>query len=170
MLIRMETSNDHEQVNHVIKNAFEVAEHSDGNEHNLVVALRKSDAFIPQLSLVAEMDNEIAGYILFTKIFIGDNVGLALAPLAVNIKYQRQGIGAKLINEGHRIAKDMGFKYIVVLGIETYYPKFGYNPAINLGIKAPFEVPNENFMAIDLTGENTKIDGIVSYAKEFGIS
>ena len=35
--------------------------------------------------------------------------------------------------------------------------------------KAPFEVPNENFMAIILNNTDKEIVGIVEYAKEFGI-
>lgn len=71
--------------------------------------------------------------------------------------------------EGHKIAKSLGYHYSVVLGSEKYYPKSGYIPAINYGIKAPFDVANENFMAIKLNETNEKIEGIVRYAKEFGI-
>lgn len=56
-----------------------------------------------------------------------------------------------------------------VLVRNPYYPKSGYIPAINYGIKAPFDVANENFMAIKLNETNEKIEGIVRYAKEFGI-
>ena len=125
----------------VIKIAFETAEHSDGNEHNLVVALRRSDNFIPELSFVAIEDNKIVGYILFTKIKIGDNEEIAL----------------------------LCYHYSVVLGSENYYPKFNYIPAIQYGIKAPFEVPQQNFMAIKLIDTEIEIKGTVEYAKEFGI-
>ena len=77
LTIRQENKNDYEEVYNVIKTAFETAEHSDGNEQDLVVALRKSDNFIPELSLVAVMDNKIVGYILFTKIKIGKQEELA---------------------------------------------------------------------------------------------
>lgn len=167
--IRQETKNDYEDVYDVIKTAFETAEHSDGNEQDLVVALRKSDKFIPNLSLVAVEDNKIIGYILFTKIKIGKYEEVALAPLAVLPQYQGKGIGRKLIESGHKIAKGLGYHYCVVLGSEKYYPKFNYVPAIQYRIKAPFEVPNENFMAIKLNDADIKIEGIVEYAKEFGI-
>ena len=116
-----------------------------------------------------EKDNKIVGYILFTKIKIGQFEELALAPLGVLPEYQHQGVGSKLIEEGHKIAKNLGYHYSVVLGSEKYYPKFGYIPAIQYGIKAPFDVPSENFMAIKLNEANTEIKGIVQYAKEFGI-
>ena len=167
--IRQENKNDYEQVYNVVKTAFENAEHSDGNEQDLVNDLRKSDSFIPELSLVAVKDNKIVGHILFTKIKIGKYEELALAPLAVLPKYQRQGIGKKLIKTGHKIAKELGYNYSIVLGSEKYYPKFGYISAIEYGIKAPFEVPNENFMAIKLKDTEVEIKGTVQYAKEFGI-
>ena len=167
--IRQENKNDYEEIYNVVKTAFETAEHSDGNEQDLVVALRNSDSFIPELSLVAIKDNKIVGHILFTKIKIGNNEELALAPLAVLPKYQKQGIGSKLIQQGHKIAKKLGYHYSIVLGSETYYPKFGYVPAIQYEIKAPFEVSNENFMAIKLNDTDIEIKGTVRYAKEFGI-
>ena len=167
--IRKENKNDYNEVYNVIKKAFETAEHSDGNEQDLVVILRKSEAFIPELSLVAVKENKIVGYILFTKIKIKDNIELALAPLAVLPEYQRKGIGKKLIETGHNIAKNLGYHYSIVLGSENYYSKMGYIPAIQYGIKAPFQVPDENFMAIKLNDTNIEIKGTVEYAKEFEI-
>lgn len=167
--IRQENKEDYEEVYNVVKRAFESAEHSDGNEQDLVVNLRKSQNFISELSLVAIQDKRIVGYILFTKINIGEYKELALAPLAVLPEYQKQGIGKKLIKEGHKIAKKLGYHYSIVLGSEKYYSKSGYVPASRYGIKAPFEVSNENFMAIKLNDTNFKISGTVEYAKEFGI-
>ena len=37
------------------------------------------------------------------------------------------------------------------------------------GINAPFEVPNEDFMAIKLNDTNKEITGVVKYAEEFEI-
>ena len=63
MLIRQEKAEDYEAVYHVVQEAFRNAEYTDGNEQNLVVALRKSKAFIPELSLVAVEDQRVVGYI-----------------------------------------------------------------------------------------------------------
>ena len=167
--IRQKSQKDYEEVYRVVKTAFETAEHSDGNEQDLVVALRNSDSFIPELSLVAVKDDKIVGYILFTKIKIENHEEIALAPLAVLPEYQKQGIGSMLIEQGHKIAKKLGYHYSIVLGSENYYPKFGYIPAIQYGIQAPFNVADENFMAIKLNEVDTEIKGVVQYAKEFGI-
>lgn len=167
--IRQEMQKDYNEVYNVVKTAFASVEHSDGNEQDLVVALRKSKNFIPQLSLVAVYEDKVVGYVMFTKIKIGKYEELALAPLAVLPEYQKQGIGKKLIKEGHKIAKKLGYHYSIVLGSEKYYPKSGYVPASRYGIKAPFMVSNENFMAVTLNDTNFKISGTVEYAKEFNI-
>ena len=59
--IRQETPADHAEIYSLIQTAFASAEHRDGNEQDLVDALRKSEAFIPELSLVAQLDGRIAG-------------------------------------------------------------------------------------------------------------
>ncbi len=169
LVIREETPADYEKVYLLVKKAFASAEHADGNEQDLVNELRKSDSFIPSLSLVAEEDGVLAGYILFTKLRIGEENALALAPLAVLPDFQKQGIGSALIKEGHKMAKEMGYRFSVVLGSEKYYPKFGYIPASRYGIKAPFPVPDENFMAINLKGDSVKLNAQVIYDKAFGI-
>ena len=108
MLIRKERPQDYKTVYSVVKEAFESAKHSDGNEQDLVAALRKGDAFIPDLSLVAEIDGKIVCHIMFTRARVGGNTVLALAPLSVIPEYQRKGIGISLIKEGHKIARESG--------------------------------------------------------------
>lgn len=169
MLIRKEESKDYDDIYSVVKTAFDSAEHADGNEHDLVNALREGDAFIPELSLVAEIDGKIVGHIMFTKAKIHKETVIALAPLSVLPEYQRQGVGIALIEEGHRIAAELGYAYSIVLGSEHYYPKAGYLPAQEFGILAPFDVPSENFMAYKLKDGVSKLCGTLRYAKEFGI-
>lgn len=67
MNIRQEQPTDYDAVYQVVKEAFADAEHTDGDEQNLVVRLRKSKSFIPELSLVAVEDEQIVGHILFTR-------------------------------------------------------------------------------------------------------
>ena len=168
MQIRKEELPDYDTVYQIIQQTFEQAEHADGNEADLVTALRKGSAFISELSLVAEIEGKIVGHILFTKGQIADNTVLALAPLAVLPTYQGQGIGAALVNEGHRIARQLGYDYVIVLG-GTYYQRFGYVSASSLGITAPFEVPDEYFMAKKLNPHAANVSGVMHYTKEFGI-
>lgn len=168
VIIRKENKKDYIKVCDVVKVAFESSEITDHNEHNLVKKLRKSHAFVPELSLIAEVDGEIVGHIMFTKIKVGESTLLALAPLSIMPEYQGRGIGGMLTLEGHKIAKSLGYKGVVVLGHHDYYPRFGYVTASSLGVKSPFEVPDEVFMALELSnGSLNRVNGIVQYAKEF---
>ncbi len=168
-MIRQATEKDYKVIYDVVKTAFASAEHADGNEQDLVNALRIGESYIPELSLVYELDGKIVGHIMFTKAMVGDTEVLALAPLSVLPEYQRKGIGQSLIAKGHEIAKSIGYCYSVVLGSEKYYPKAGYLPADAYGILPPFDVPRENFMACKLNDDTVDIYGIMKYAKEFGI-
>lgn len=170
--IRKENVEEKEIIYNLIKEAFKGEAHSDGGEQDLVNRLRHSSSYIPQLSLVALEGEKIVGHIMFTKISIENKenkvAGLALAPLAVLPEYQKKGIGSNLIKEVLKIAKDLGYKSVVVLGSEQYYPKFGFKEAIDFGVKPPFEVPSKNFMVIELEKNSLKdVEGIVVYAKEF---
>jgi predicted N-acetyltransferase YhbS len=161
MLIRKEESKDYESIYFVVKSAFESAEHADGNEQDLVNSLREGNSFIPELSLVAEIDGKIIGHIMFTKATVENSTVLVLAPLSVLPEYQKQGIGTALIKEGHRIAGELGYGYSVVLGSEKYYPRTGYLPAEKFGIRPSFEVPGENFMACKLKKDASDILGVL---------
>ncbi len=167
--IRKEQSNDYQIIDELIKEAFATAEYIDGNEQNLVAALRKGSSFIPELSLVAEIDGTIAGHILFTKAKVGVNEVLALAPLSVKPDYQNQGVGTALVNKGHEIARKLGYSYVIVLGHETYYSRFGYQPAEQMGVLVPDGIPSKNFMAIKLQRNAESLHGTMLYAEEFGM-
>lgn len=173
MNIRKEEIKDYNNVFKLIENVFKDEKYSDQKEQFLVERLRKSESFVPELSLVAEIDNQIVGYILLTKIKIlnensQETTSLALAPVAVLKEYQGKGIGGNLIQKAHQIAKELKFDSIILLGHEKYYPKFGYKITKKYGIKLPFDVPDENCMLIELTKDALKnVNGIVQYPKEF---
>lgn len=169
MNIRQEETMDYSTIYTVVKKAFDSAEHSDGNEPDLVNALRKSESYIPELSLVAEVNGQIVGHIMFTRASVGENIVLVLAPLSVLPEYQKNGFGTALMKEGHRIAKELGYGYSVVLGSEKYYPRAVYVPADTLGIFSPFDIPRENFMAYKIENSFPEISGTIKYPKEFGV-
>ncbi|WP_196888414.1 GNAT family N-acetyltransferase [Aureivirga sp. CE67] len=172
MIIRKEKQKDYKEVFELIEKAFENEEYSDHKEHFLVERLRNCDAFIPELSLVAEMDSQIVGHILLTKIKIKNATkkfdSLALAPVSVLPEFQGKGIGGKLIEKAHEIAKNLGHTSVILLGHADYYPRFGYKQADSFGIKLPFDVPKENVMVIELVKNGLQnVSGTVEYPKAF---
>ena len=164
---RHETFNDYIAIKNVNDLAF-----GQANEGLLIDKLRLNPDFINKLSIIAEYKNKLVGHILFFPIKIQDDskkhVSLALAPISVLPDFQNKGIGGQLITKGLEIAKELGFKSVIVLGHKDYYPRFGFLPANRWRIKAPFDVPDEVFMAIELVTDGLKdISGLVEYPKEF---
>jgi len=166
--VRVEKPADYSKVKEVNDLAF-----GREGESNLIAAIRKSPSFVPALSLVAATEKEeILGHILFSIIYIKTELksveSLALGPLAVKPKLQGIGIGSTLITEGLKRCRSLGFEHVILLGHSDYYPKFGFVPAINKGIHAPFEVPPETFMVYELKKNSLEnIEGIVQYPEPF---
>ncbi len=88
------------------------------------------------MSLVAFSDSEAVGHILFYPLSIKTNSGLiptlGLVPLAVKPEHQKQGIGTKLISEGLKQAKSLGYNSVIVAGDPKYYGKFGFQTNYDL--------------------------------------
>lgn len=170
--IRQEEERDYKKVHQLVKLAFSDMPKSDGTEHFLVDRLRKSDAFIPELSLVAEVEGRLVGHILLTKIQIENEKqsidSLTLAPVSVHPEVHRKGIGGDLIKAAHKIAQGLGYQSVVLLGHAGYYPRFGYEKTSKYGIKLPFPAAEANCMIIPLQPNALdNVNGMVKYPKAF---
>lgn len=174
IIIRQERIEDYAMTEKVVEAAFKGMEMSDEKEHELVGRIRKNDSFIPELSLVAihEDTNEIVGHILLSKMKIVNQEhaveSLALAPVSVLPDHQKEGVGKRLMQEAINRAKELGYKSVLVMGHPEYYPKFGFKRASFWDIKAPFEVPDEAFMALELEQHALdNVSGVVEYPSVF---
>ena len=137
-------------------------------EFELVERIRSSKFYVPELSLVAVVREKVVGHILFSEIEIhsknSTSIALALAPVSVAQKFQRNGIGAKLIMTGLERATRLGYDSVILLGHADYYPRFGFEPTSTWEISPPFDVPAENFMGIELVPKGLhKKSGTVKY-------
>ena len=98
-------------------------------EATLVDRLRRDGDIV--LSLVAEDEGVVIGYIAFSRLMVegGDATfrAVALAPLAVYPEYQQQGIATRLVREGHACLAAIGETLSVVVGEPHYYGRFGYS-------------------------------------------
>ena len=167
--IRPETAEDYAAIREVNVLAF-----GREIEAKLVEALRESPDFILELSLVAVEGGRVVGHILFSPLVIetkdGSVPALALGTLAVRPESQNQGIGSKLVREGLERCRSLGHRIGVVIGHPAYYPRFGFSPARARGLEAPFPVPDEAFMVLELVpGALDGVAGIVRYPSPFGI-
>ncbi|MCP4251000.1 MAG: N-acetyltransferase [bacterium] len=165
--IRPEQPGDYAAIAKICRLAF-----GGEGESRLVAALRASDEFDPNLSLVAVRDRAVIGHILFSPIRIESDQGhtpaLALAPMAVLPVHQRQSIGTQLVHRGLEACRRLRHAIVVVVGHAEYYPRFGFTPAAPYNIQAPFPVPDEAFMVLALTPVALDgVNGVVRYPKAF---
>ena len=159
--IREERPGDVDAVRGVNLAAFE-----QDQESVLVDALRGAGAAM--LSLVAVVDGEVVGHVLYSPASIGTRSGAALAPMAVLPDFQRQGIGTRLVETGNRMLKDSGCPFVIVVGHPRYYPRFGFVPARPLGITCPWEVPDDVFMVLVFDAVAMQgVSGLAKYHDQF---
>ncbi|HYN33244.1 MAG TPA: N-acetyltransferase [Ilumatobacteraceae bacterium] len=80
--------------------------------------LRDRGELVPDLALVAALDDRVVGFIAFSEATVdGDCVGgLGLAPVAVVPALQGDGIGGALILAGLERATHAGWRFVVLLG------------------------------------------------------
>ena len=118
--------------------------------------------------MVAYLDGSVVGHVAFSRARLeaGPQV-LALAPMAVVPGHQRHGAGSALLTEALRRAAKTRFPLVVVVGHAEYYPRFGFESAEALGIKAPFDVPTEAWMAYKLPAYTPEARGTVIYPDAF---
>ena len=165
MLIRPEQLSDLTQ-NRVIN----AAAFGRSDEADLIENLRAESVVL--LSLVAELDNQIVGHILFSRMTIETPEAaipaVSLAPVAVLPTHQRRGIAAQLIHDGLAQLRGKSERIVIVLGHEHYYPRFGFSCEKTGNLASPF--PPEAYMALELTpGALTGIRGSVRYPAAFGL-
>jgi putative acetyltransferase len=76
--------------------------------------------------------------------------GVGLGPVAVLPEFQNEGIGSQLIWAGIERCREAGQGFMVVLGHSDYYPRFGFRPSVEFGIRSEWDVPDEVFMVMEL--------------------
>ena len=99
------------------------------------------------LSLVAIVDEQVVGHVIFTACAVegSDLKASLLAPLAVAPAYQRQGVGSAIVNAGLRRLTDTGVEGVFVLGDPAYYSRFGFVP--DTSVQPPYPLPAEWYSA-----------------------
>lgn len=147
--IRSEKPGDESRIREVTESAFEASEFGYNGEAILVDKLRSAAA--AAVSLVAVVENRIAGHILFSPATIDwgkhQSAGLGLAPMSVLPEFQRRGIGSRLIQAGFEEIANSSYEFVIVLGHPGYYSKFDFVPASSGNVRCEFDdIPDEVFL------------------------
>lgn len=165
MVIRPAAPEDYAAIHAVVTAAF-TAQFGKADEADLVDALRADgDALV---ELVAVVDDEIVGHILFSPLVTDTGARFAaLAPVSVTPSRQKDGLGMMLMQVGHELCRAAGVEAIIVLGHPAYYPRVGYSAEAAKSVQAPFSGPS--FMALALKSGALDQPVTITYAKAFGL-
>ena len=162
--IRPERSDDLAQARRVHELAFG----EGSSEGALVDALRDGGHTVPWLCLVAVDGDEVVGHIVHSRVRLESGYeALALAPMAVLPERQRAGIGSRLVSVSIAVAAAGDLALVVVVGHPAFYPRFGFEPAGDLGLRDPWGVPREAWMAYRLPAYTPDARGLVTYPAPF---
>ena len=162
--VRLEEDQDIEAIRHVNVAAF-----GGRVEADLVDLLRDRGKLL--VSMVAESEGAIVGHIAFSLVVLESRAqvrGVGLGPMAVLPSMQRHGIGSVLVQAGLNRCRQLQYEFAVVLGHANYYPRFGFAPARRFALRCSWEVPDDVFMALELSaGALAGSSGLVTYEPEF---
>jgi len=163
MIIRHEKPTDIKAIAEVTIAAFEDHAFSQHTEQFIIDDLRRVNALT--LSMVAEVDDKVVGHIAFSPVTISDGTTdwYGIGPVSVQPEYQCRRIGTELVNKGLDMLKGIGGKGCALVGVSSYYFRFGfknYPQLIHEGL------PKEVFLAKQLNGQ-TVPSGTVEFHYAF---
>ncbi|MDE6834217.1 MAG: N-acetyltransferase [Ruminococcus sp.] len=138
----------------------------------LVEEIRSKKYYLPELELIMTDENDnIIGYAMFSRFHIEgkyENELLLLSPVAVKTELQRQHISKELIEYGFEIARERGFRAVLVEGDPKNYNPRGFVTSKDYGIiaGAGINLPHESCLMIKELVDNAldNISGVVDYS------
>ena len=141
MTIRLAQKTDLDSILKIIENAF-------SNEENKVIMnlaaeLSKETTSPSMKSLIAEVENQVIGYVCFSPIFLKSDSsisGYILAPLAVSPEHHKQGVGSNLIKSGIDMLTEDAVGVVMVYGDPAYYGRFGFKEETGQSFVPPYSL------------------------------
>lgn len=156
--VRPERPSDHRTVELLTREAFWGTEMPRCVEHLLVRRLRDAPSFVLELDVVAEVDGEVVGNVMWSRARVVERLPdgevthdvLTFGPLSVLPAYQASGVGTALMRHTLAEAARLGHRAVVVYGHPDYYPRFGFVRGADVGITAPGGATFDGLMALAL--------------------
>jgi putative acetyltransferase len=163
VIVRPERPADAPELQQLIDAAF-----GDTETSAFTQALRESEGYVPELTFVAEDDGLIVGFTMLSYVAVEERRVPILTPLAVRPDRQREGIGAAVVRAALAAADGRGEPLVLVEGVPSYYPQFGFRPALELGLLRPDErIPEAAWLAAPLRAYDAAVRGRVLYPSFF---
>ena len=142
--IRVEEPRDFRTVETLTRESFWNVYHPGCTEHYVLHCYRDNPDFIPELSLVMEVDGKIIGHVMFSKAELAlEKDGRptseklpswTFGPISIAPDYKRQGYGLALLKYALEKAKSLGIGFICMEGNLAFYSHAGFDLASKLKI------------------------------------
>ena len=131
LTIRNETQADRQTVEEITRRAFYNIYAPGCVEHYLVHIMRDHPDFIPALDLVAELDGQVIGNVMYTKATLTGGDGtvkeiLTFGPVSIAPEHQRKGCGGQLLKHSFQRAAELGWDAVVIFGSPANYVGLGF--------------------------------------------
>lgn len=171
LVIRTESQGDVAAIRRVVAAAF-----GSDHEADLVEAIRASPEYVSDLTLVAVLGGRVVGHVMVSGARLrhrdGERRVALLAPLAVDPRMQRVGIGAALVRSAAAAAAAAGEPFLLLEGSPQYYGRLGFVPAARYGITMPLPdwAPPEAAQILplaDIDPDDETLRGVVVYPAHF---
>ena len=163
MIVRQERPDDERELAELIDAAF-----GDTETSVFTARIRESEGYVPELTFVAEEDGELVGFTMLSYVRAGERDVLILTPMAVRPDRQRAGVGGQVVRAALAAAEARGEPVVLVEGVPSYYPQFGFVSAAGLGFESPDRrIPDAAWMALPLAAWDPAVAAPVVYPDFF---
>ena len=138
--IRLERSEEHRDVENLVREAFWNVYRPGCSEHYVIHVLRDDPAFVKELDFVMEQNGRLIGQNVFMKTVIQADDGrvipvLTMGPIGILPELKRQGYGKALLDYSLEKATELGFGAVLFEGNIDFYGKSGFDYASKFGIR-----------------------------------
>jgi putative acetyltransferase len=164
-MIRRERHEDEAEISRVIDAAF-----GDRDTSLFAEQIRASPGYVPELAFVTEEEGAIVAHTMLSRVRLAgpDLDVLILTPMSVRPDRQRQGVGGRLVEAALAAAEELGEPFVLVEGVPSYYPQFGFVSATGLGLERPDpRIPDAAWMVRPLRAYDPSLRGRVVYPSFF---
>jgi putative acetyltransferase len=159
VIVRQEHADDERELAALIDAAF-----GDTETSEFTAQIRASAGYVPELTFVADDDGQLVGFTMLSYVVAGARDILVLTPMAVRPDRQRVGVGKQVVRAAIAAADARGEPVVLVEGVPSYYPQFGFRSASELGFERPDpRIPEAAWMALPLAAWDPDVAAPVVY-------
>ncbi len=115
--------------------------------------VREIADFAPDLSVCAFDAGVLVGTVRMWRVRIGGQPVVFLGPLAVDLDQRSAGVGGVMVGRACEAARAAGEAWVVLVGDEPYFARFGFAAAPAGGVRLPGPVDQRRVLALRLAAD-----------------